>query len=282
MIKLKTLLIITIGIIFFACNTKNNQQIGHITTKYTELRKIMSEEIKDTFYVYIRLPKNYSVSNKRYPVLYLLDGDISFNMAVSVVRYLQFGKDIPDLILVAPAYGTLLSDCETNFRERDYTIRKSRRFPEGGGAAKYLKFLKKELIAHIDSNYRTSDMRILNGYSLGGLMAIYTLLEKPFLFDNYIAGSPYIKTDLSFLSNRIKNLSLDNKKKKIFISIGELEDKNDYYNPTNSVTKQLGAAQGIEIKFEIFKNGTHFTCPPEALAYGLKFIFSNDNNIKEL
>ncbi|MCB0744497.1 MAG: hypothetical protein KDC67_11380, partial [Ignavibacteriae bacterium] len=80
-------------------NTSKNSEPQNITTKYTELKKIISTEVGDTFYVYIRVPKKYADKNDHYPVLYLLDGDIDFNMATSIVRYLQYGNEAPDLII---------------------------------------------------------------------------------------------------------------------------------------------------------------------------------------
>lgn len=35
-----------------------------------------------------------------------------------------------------------------------------------GGGEKFLNFIKNELIPYIDKNYKTSDKRYLNGYSL--------------------------------------------------------------------------------------------------------------------
>jgi hypothetical protein len=48
----------------------STQRYQEITTKYTEIKEIISQEVDDTFYVYIRLPKNYVEENKRYPVLF--------------------------------------------------------------------------------------------------------------------------------------------------------------------------------------------------------------------
>ncbi len=256
--------------------TQKNQEI---ITKYTEVKEIISQEVDDTFYVYIRLPKNYVEENKRYPVLYLLDGDISFNMATSIVRYLQFGKDVHDLIIVAPAYGTLLNDSETNFRERDYTISEVERWSGSGGAANYLNFLKKELIPLIDSSYRTNNERILNGYSIRRICLLYLhSLNEPNIFGSYIAGSPFLINDLDILIAKSNDILGFNQNKKLFITVGELEDIEIYHKPINSLFEALKNKNGFKVKFTEFKNGTHFTCPSEALAYGLKFIF-NENKI---
>jgi predicted alpha/beta superfamily hydrolase len=249
-----------------------------ISPKYSEIKQIISQEVNDTFYIYTRLPKYYQNSNRRYPVLYLLDGDISYNMAISVVRYLQYGKDVPDLIIVAPAYGTLLSDHETNYRERDYTISKIERFNNSSGADKFTRFLQNELIPFVDSSYRTNNTRILNGYSLGGLFALNTLIEDSELFNNFIAGSPYLTDDISLLSDKLSELSSFRRKKRLFISVGEIEDNERYHVPISTIFRELQAFDKLEIKFITFKEGTHFTCPSEALAYGLKFIFGNNKS----
>lgn len=272
--------ILLIYLLNLSCNSKQKQvdsnKYNKIVTKYTEIKQIISKEVNDTFYVFVRLPKYYKTNNKRYPVLYLLDGDISFNMATSIVRYLQFGGDIPDLIIVAPAYGTLLSDTETNYRERDYTFSEIERFVNSGGGERYLKFVEKELITYVDSSYRTNKKRILNGYSLGGLFAINSLIRNQNLFDNYIVGSPYLINDIDFIKQKLSHLSITTPLKKIFISVGELEDADNYHQPIKSTLDILKTKSGINVNFAEFKNGTHYTSPAEALTYGLKFVFSNN------
>lgn len=277
MILRPILLFILAGISLIGCFSEEisseNRIDKQIETKYTKLLQIASNQVSDTFYIYIRLPKNYDNSNKRYPVLYLLDGDISFNMAMSTVRYLQFGKDIPELILVAPGYGTMMSDEEYNYRERDYTPTKIARFKGSGGAEEYLKFLEKELIPLIDSTFRTNNERILNGYSLGGLFTIFTLLKKPQLFDSYIAGSPYLINDLKYLIEESESFSNHSHNGKLFISVGEYEEFEVYHKPIKNMTTHLSKIGGLAIEHRIFEGGTHFTCPSEALVYGLKFIY---------
>jgi predicted alpha/beta superfamily hydrolase len=201
-------------------------------------------------------------------------------MATSIVRYLQYGKHVPELIIVAPAYGTMMSDKETNYRERDYTFSKIERFVGSGGAIKYLKFFKNELISMIDSCYRTDSTRILNGYSLGGLFTFYIVATEPELFDNYIAGSPYLINDIDYLEETIKNSPSYNSEKRIFVSVGQLEDKNIYHEPINAILNALGSQKNILIKYREFVNGTHFTTPSEALTYGLRFLFDK-NQLEE-
>ena len=140
----------------------------------TQVKVFHSQIIADDFYLFISFPDDYDQSDKKYPVLYLLDGDVTFGMATSIARYLQFGNKIPELIIVGIGYGTLKKS-EGNMKSRDYTISPKRGRSETGGAPKFREFLKEELIPYIEVTYRaTPDERTISGYSLGSLFAIDT------------------------------------------------------------------------------------------------------------
>lgn len=274
--KIQLIIPLLFSIFLITCDSKINNtgtKIIQPTTKYTELKTIISEEVGDTFYIYIRVPKNYSLSNNTYPVLYLLDGDISFNMATSIIRYMQYGSYLPDLIIVGIGYGTMMSDEEKNFRERDYSISHIDQLPISGKGENFLKFIKNELIPFVEKEYRVNSDKTLSGFSLGGLFTIYTLLNEPELFKSYIAGSPYLFKDINLLI-KMQGIINFQEKKKLFISLGEQETIEEYFSPVGKLMERLNNKSNIQTKFEIFKNGTHFTTPSEALVYGLKFIFN--------
>lgn len=252
------------------------KEYSDIVPNHTELRVLKSKIIDEEYFLYLKLPRDYSQTNKSYPVIYLLDGDISFTMAWSNVRYLQYGRHVPDVIIVGVGYGSLLSSDEKNMRERDYTISELERWEGSGGGKKFVEFIKSELIPYIDSEFRTNpEQRVLNGYSLGGLITLYTFLTDSNLFSGYIAGSPYISTDVDLLSGLAKKKSStpNNSKIKLFISYGELEEREKYGIPIENIFDELSLKKIGGIKKRVFENGTHFTCPSEAMVYGLKYIF---------
>ena len=251
---------------------------SEITPNYTELCVIHSKIIDDDYYLYIKLPKNYEETNNTYPVIYLLDGDIAFTMAWSTVRYLQYGKHLPEVIIVGIGYGSLLSSDEENMRERDYTISELADRKNSGGGENFLNFLKTELIPYIDSEYRTNPLkRVINGYSFGGLLVMYSFIKENDLFSGYVAGSPYLSTDVEYLQKLLieKSEIMKNSKAKLFISYGELEDEKKYSKPINRIVEYLSEIQFDEtnIQKRIFEGGSHFTCPSEAMVYGLKYLF---------
>ena len=282
--KQKFLFALLISVLFYSLSTFaqdvniNLDSNSEIIPNYTELRVIHSKIIDDDYYLYIKLPKNYEETNNTYSVIYLLDGDIAFTMAWSTVRYLQYGKHLPEVIIVGIGYGSLLSSDEENMRERDYTISELTDRKNSGGGENFLKFLKTELIPYIDSEYRTNPLeRVINGYSFGGLLVMYSFINEHDLFSGYVAGSPYLSTDVEYLQKLLieKSEIMKNSKAKLFISYGELEDEKKYSKPINRIVENLSEIQFDEtnIQKRIFEGGSHFTCPSEAMVYGLKFLF---------
>ena len=56
---------------------------------------------------------------------------------------------------------------------------------------KYLNFIKSEVINYVDSEFRTSEKRMLFGWAYGGGFVVETMTTEPDLFDAYIAASPF-------------------------------------------------------------------------------------------
>ena len=246
----------------------------------TQEKSFHSNVLNDDFRLYISLPDDYDKSSKKYPVLYLLDGDIAYGMATGIARYLQLGNSIPELIIVGMGYGAL-NRSAGNMRQRDYTISVMRGKPGTGGAPKFRTFLKEELVAFIDSTYRTiPEDRTIYGYSLGGLFAIYAMFTEPGLFNRYIIGSPHLIWD----NFRIFDVQEDAFKKledinaKVFISVGSEEDDEKYFNPIDEMVTRIEEKEFKSLKLDtkVFDGGTHLICPPEALAYGLVSVFSKE------
>ena len=274
-------LIISITVIFIGCSIGYAQDVKEAASKdnlyNTQVKVFHSQIIDDDFYLYISFPDDYDKSDKKYPVMYLLDGDVAFGMAASIARYLQFGNTIPELIVVGIGYGALKKN-EGNMRSRDYTVSSKRGRSGTGGAPKFREFLKEELIPYIENAYRTKPSnRTINGYSLGGLFAIYTLFTEPGLFNNYIIGSPHLSWDeyRIFTVQEEAFEKMDDIEAKVFISVGSEEDEEKYFNPIDEMVTLIDEKgyESLKMETKVFDGGTHLICPPEALVYGLVSVF---------
>jgi len=272
-----------LAIVFFIVGSTNiAQTITNADDKgsiyNTEVKKFQSISVEDDFYIYISLPQSYEATDKHYPVLYILDGDMAYGMAASIARYLQFGENIPELIIVGIGYGTLKKE-EGNMRQRDYSpTEKSGKEGITGGASNFLNFLTDELFPHIDSTYRThKNDKAVFGYSMAGLFCFYTLFNKPETFNKYIIGSPYLLWDNEVIFNEEERAAIKFTEinAKIFISVGSEEPTEKYFNPVDELVTLLEDREyeGLILETKVFDGGTHLICPPEAMTYGLISVY---------
>ncbi len=227
----------------------------------------------------LNIPKGYDKNiEKTYPGIFLLDGDIAFPMAWGLVRYLQYEKYVPDILIVGIGYGGLSSSNSINKRERDYSISIIDGLKDSGGGKKFLNFINKELTPFLSSNYRLDNTKLtLSGHSLGGLFVLYTLFSEPELFSNYISISPYVFQDIDKLLLLIENnkIKIQDSNSRLFISVGANEEEKEFKDPINKIVKRLNKidSSSFKLKLKVFEDGFHFSTPAEGLTYGLIFSF---------
>jgi len=241
----------------------------------TKAGYIYSEIVADSFFILVSVPDSYASGYNNYPVLYVLDGDISFGMAASISRYLQMGNNIPELILVGIGYGSL-NKSVVKKRNRDYKPEQT------GGAENFLEFINKELIPYIDGNYRTiPGERTINGYSLGGLFCLYILFTSPESFNRYIIGSPNLSWNNYSIFNYEEESTekLSDKELTIFMSVGSEESEERYFDPVDSLITNIQQRNypGITIETNVFSGSGHLEGPPESMTYGLISVFRNED-----
>ncbi len=249
-----------------------------LVPNYTVVENFYSESIDDTFYVYLKLPKEYD-SKISYPVIYLMDGDITFTMAYSIVRYLQYDGEVPDVIIVGVGYGSLINGSSQNMRTRDYSISKIDGIHNSGGAHEFYNFFTKALIPSLEDKYNVDrSNRVIFGHSLSGLFGLYALIENPNYFSGFILSSPYTANDIDFILRRITNDGFNKFDSKLFISFGEYEESELYKEPIMNIIDKLKNIVKNEknIYLKQIEETTHFSAPSIAFTKGLQYIFKND------
>lgn len=193
------LFILTISTYIHAQDTNKNSGYTLITEKLES--NVLSEERT----VVIQLPKSYAESpDKKYPIIYRLDGAANLVLMNAVLEDLQSQNAAPETIIVA---------IENTDRMRDLfpTVNHDPNGPVGygGGSAKFLSFITTELIPLVESKYRVHDFRVIAGGSAAGVFSLYALQKQPEVFDAVLAYSPAVwwangatgKTTVEFLKN---------------------------------------------------------------------------------
>ena len=183
-----------------AAQNNNTVVIGTIDSLQS---KILNEQRK----VWVHVPGGATNSTKKYPVVYLLDGDAHFYSVVGLIHQLSSvnGNTIcPEMIVVGIPNTDRTRDLTPSHVKGDPPYLDSNFTRTSGGGEQFTSFMEKELIPYIDSKYPTAPYRVLIGHSFGGLMVINTLIHHTNLFNAYLAIDPSMWWDNMKLLNETK------------------------------------------------------------------------------
>jgi predicted alpha/beta superfamily hydrolase len=252
-----------------------------VTIPDTDLRQFESSATSRTYDLYIHFPPEYTQnSEKKYPILYVLDGQWDFKLLDSICGGLLFDKFVPEMIIVGITYSGANPDYIA-LRAMDYTPVQDTDFPGSGNAPKFFAFFKGELIPFIESNYRVEpSRRVLLGASLGGTFTLYAMFAEPELFSGYVATSPTVVygDGFTFKQEAEYASSCQDLPVRLFLSVGELEER---VEPVKEFMRILGGRNytGLEMETRTIEGERHAGNKPEAYNRGLRFIFQNDRQI---
>jgi hypothetical protein len=234
-------------------NLDNSVQMNG--TYGAEYYDVQSESVGDTFRVYVAQP-GAAVPGKRYPVVYVLDGNLFFATVTEAYRAMAMGGEVPPAIIVGVGYPSSDPADALAKRHRDYTpsqgdeverIVGSMSQPSGtppapGGGPCFAQFLQEELKPGLEARYPVDpDHTTLIGVSLGGLFAAWTLLSAPATFRNYVLCSPSLWWNREEVwmweqdhAERQTDLAAS-----VFLSAGSLETAAGSRTHLSSITRSL-------------------------------------------
>lgn len=260
---------------------------------------LASDIVGDQFKISVGLPKDYSDTSKKYPVVFVLDANLFFGMVTDIAHLLQTGDEIPACIIVGIGYPD--DTQHLGLRIRDLTpvcddashcawlkkVSQAKKVPieyrGSGGAEWFLAFMSNELMPYLRSNYRVALAdAVLVGDSFGGLFALYAMFHQPAMFKGYIIGSPsiYYGDAVTFDYEAVYAEAHDDLPAAVFMSVGALEA---VYEPAfaGMVSNVAELAEvlnsrnypGLNLITQIFDNETHFSVIPATMSRGLRAVF---------
>lgn len=164
----------------------------------------------------VQLPRNYSNSRKKFPVIYVLDADWNFPIISSYIDFLSFWGRIPETIVIG---------IDNLNRNSDFVDPKDNNFPLSGHQNRFLNFVKNELKPTIKKRYRTDGFDTIFGHSFGGVATLAFLFKMPGLFDAHIAigTSTWVAERNSFEIARQYFASKENPKAFLYLSHAEYD-----------------------------------------------------------
>ncbi len=177
----------------------------------TQVFELEAPEIGDRFVIRVSLPASYEMApDREYPLLVMLDGDAAFGVAATTLDYINLGsnfgmgKNVPDMIVVGIGYEhgalpwlftrvrdfTPTEDPSFNYNNPHFQI------PASGGADKFYAFLVERVLPALGANFRVDpSLALLAGHSMGGLFALYAMLQPAPVFHKYLLISPFVGWD---------------------------------------------------------------------------------------
>jgi predicted alpha/beta superfamily hydrolase len=172
---------------------------------------LYSTTLKEKRPYFVYTPDSYkdtTYAPKRYPVLYLLDGDAHFHSVTGLIQILGTGVNatyvVPEMIVVAIPNTDRLRDLTPTHTDKGADGKPNPGFKTSGGMPAFLKFIQTELIPQIEKTYRTAPYRVFVGHSLGGIAAIDALYTMPETFNAFVAIDPSLWWDNRVLLNQAR------------------------------------------------------------------------------
>lgn len=212
---------------------------------------IDSEILGEQRQIQIYLPPSYAETDAKYPVLYVLDGQLFFEYGVSLSKTFRQFKLAPEFIIVG---------IHTPFPQR------YRQF--SGGSDNFIGFFEKELISYIEENFRTTDEQLLFGWQYAASLGFKMMLNNREVLDGYFLASPFPIWDQVDMLDTISTINA-----MLYFSVSP-----DEYQ-VNHGTEKLNAAlsgkaiDGLDWTYAELLNEEHNSTGFPTLYHGLRTYF---------
>ncbi len=204
--------------------------------------------------IWIYLPAGYASGKKRYPVIYMYDGQNVFDAYTSACGEWGVDECLDTLISKGkPAAIVVAIDSDPD-RIKKYDPDDSE-VTGNGKADNYIDFLVKTLKPFIDKQYRTLSSKentIIAGSSMGGFISYYAMLKYPDYFGKAGVFSPSFSSDTKL--NELTDAVAGKQDGKFFFYTGE-EESDTNINNMMVIRKKLGSNSSAMIYAVVDSSG---------------------------
>jgi predicted alpha/beta superfamily hydrolase len=248
-----------------------------VTIPHTETHVITSDTNDHEYTVYVALPMGYARSVRRFPVIYVLDGDARLTLTRDILWPMVAEERMQAAIVVGIGYGVVPGDDPEwyDLRARDLSPVRDPQFHASGGGDAFLGFVRDELIPFVNETYRTEpDEAMLMGHSLGGLLVLLAMFTMPEAFSYYVATSPSLLFGNEMMAKEERSYSAENSDlpAKLFISVGGNEGWPANPRLVGQFVDRLESRgyASLEVHYFLMDGESHMSSVPGATARALK------------
>lgn len=231
----------------------------------TKTEYIESQKLRKNRQISIITPPSYdSEKDKKYPVIYILDGDYLLESFNGTLQYAYYFDDLPEAILVGIHQG------KNGDRFVDTATTDEGLPNESSG--NFYEFLTTEVVPFIDKNYRTVPYKAIAGHDLtAGFLNFFLYKDNP-VFNAYIAICPDFPVDMEYrLPGRLNSI---NKPISYFLASSE-GDLDRIFNSCNLVNEEVAKLEvsNLSFKYATYDALSHYSIVPNAIPNALYHIF---------
>jgi predicted alpha/beta superfamily hydrolase len=225
----------------------------------------VSNKLGESREITIGLPAGYEKnSNKKYPILVLLDGDYLFNPFYGALSYGAYWDDLPETIIIG------ISQNKNQARLADCTY-DDNGFPSGKGAS-FFEFIGGELLPYIEKKYRVAPFRIIAGHGITAGFSNFFLFKDFSIFKAYISLSPELTLEMdSQIPERFAALN-----QPLFYYQSTADgDLKEILQTVKNLDTNIKTADNplINYKYDMFKGASHYSSVLYSIPNALYQIF---------
>ncbi len=251
--------------------------------------------------ILVALPPSYHVSPDRsYPVVWSMDGAMTFAATAGVANLYIVGTRIPEIIVVGVGHrsehgmlglanrtfdlfppGSVWSEPglgQDHMKGMGFNFEMSRPFLKGD---LFLDFLVQQLRSSLGERYRMADDHALWGHSAGGGLAGYAMLARPGAFGRFIIGSGTNGLTIDLEAEYAKHH--DDLEARVFIGMADGEINHTPLCAQRLVSRttllaenlRLRGYPSLDLRTRFYADRDHFTSMPPLIGDGLQHVYAD-------
>jgi tetratricopeptide (TPR) repeat protein len=231
--------------------------------------KVSSKHFKEPIKYNVTLPEGYSNNkDKSYYVLFDLHPR-SHHFLSGLHDWLSHNGEWPwqKTIIITPAdynseFAKLFGELRSN--SKNQTI---------------LDYFENDLLKTIDKNYRTNGFKIFTGFMSNGAFGLYTLINRPHLFNAYIISSPTLANNFGgIISGAQEKLQNDDERKRfLYLSTGNHQYEQSNLASFSQIENILKKISPKNIDWQVHRNTTnnYMSQPIVTTINGIEALFTD-------
>lgn len=260
---LKILIPLWLSILTFYAGASDKSKFNQLVNL-----KIESKHMQVPLDISVTLPVNYEKNkSKKYPILFDLNPSSRLYHS-GLNDWLSHNGENPwlETIIVTPA---------NQHHELTALFKQSAKIAE---VEQLLDIIEKEVLKTVDKNFRTNSFRIFNGFMRSGTVGLYTLLNRPSLFNAYVIATPVLTDNYLEVPSKtkLKLPTLTDRVRVLHLSTGNHSIELRHAKATEQLIEDLNQFAPKELEWHSKPTEGHFMSRPVLnLVHAVEVIFKD-------